>query len=145
MEKVCKNCFSDKEIRGFIISQSTIGVCEFCKTENVEVININELYDFFKELIDNFQVKESGESLLNKIQGNWSLFSSHDCAYKILNFVITQIDTSVTNAEEVIDFTDDIKENINHWNVLKEQLKWERRYLIDINYLIEDLGWGRFF
>ncbi|MFZ4798808.1 MAG: RES family NAD+ phosphorylase [Bacteroidia bacterium] len=145
MHNVCKDCFSDKEIIGLITSQANIGNCDFCDKTNIEVINISELLDFFKELLDNFQHKGNGENLKVKIQGNWNLFSNLDSAYKVLNYVIQNIDTEITNADELVDFNNDILENVNYWNILKDQLKWEKRYLTNINILTDDLGWDSFF
>jgi hypothetical protein len=145
MEFVCKNCFADKELRGFIISQNFIGNCSCCGSTDVEIIQIEELYDFFKELFENFQPNISGERLISKIQGNWSLFANLDYGQNILNYVLDRIDTTVTSSDELVDFNDEINENINYWFKLKEQLKWERRYLTNIGYLTDDLGWDSFF
>src|SRR5690606_22135372 len=145
MEFVCKECFSDKELKGFIISLDNKGNCDCCKNTEVEIIRIEELFDFFKELFDNFKVVENGESLVSKIQGNWSLFSNLENAHNILNFVISKLDTHIQSSEISVDFNDDIKENIGYWSHLKEQLKWERRYLTNINLLTDDLGWDGFF
>ena len=146
MQFVCKNCFSDKELIGFIISQGKIGNCDCCKSLEVETIELVELLDFFKELFDNFQIKQGGDkSLISLIQGNWNLFSSLDCGNKILNEALNQTDSIINNSEEVVDFSDEILENINYWSILKEQLKWEKRYFTNIETLTEDLGWDSFF
>ncbi len=145
MQFVCKNCFSDKELIGFIVSQGKIGDCNCCKSIDVETIELVELLDFFKELFDNFQVKADGKALISLIQGNWSLFSNLDCAHKILNVFLNQTESIISNSEELVDFSDEILENINYWSVLKEQLKWERRYFTNIETLTGDLGWDSFF
>lgn len=145
MQFICKNCFADKELVGFIVSQNKKGDCNCCSSNNIEVIAIEELMDFFKELFDNFQTKATGKSLISLIQGNWSLFSNLDCGNKILNFSLDKVNSAITNSEELVDFNDDILENINHWFKLKEQLKWEKRYFTNINYLTDDLGWDSFF
>ena len=128
MQFVCKNCFSDKELIGFIISQGKISNCDCCKSIEVETIELVELLDFFKELFDNFQLKKEGTSLISLIQGNWNLFSNLDCGHKILNEVLNQTDSIINNSEELVDFSAEILENINYWSILKEQLKWEKRY-----------------
>ncbi|PRB05269.1 hypothetical protein CQ046_05250 [Chryseobacterium sp. MYb7] len=142
---VCKDCFSDVELKGFITSLASIGDCGFCNNKNIEIINLEELYDFFKELFDNFTPKADGERLISKIQGNWSLFNNIDTGNRIINFIVRKIDTNIKSSEELIDFNNEILENVNFWNKLKEQLKWERRYLTNINFLTEDLGWDGFF
>lgn len=145
MPNVCKNCFSDRELIGFITSQSKFDNCSFCNHKDVECLPLEELFDFFKELLANFKKTDDGETLKSKLQGNWSLFSSLDIAYNILNNVIALIDTEITNADEKVDFSDDILDNVNYWDKLKSQLIWENRYLTDINYLTDELGWDGFF
>ena len=146
MQFVCKNCFSDKELIGFIISQGKIGNCDCCKSLDVETIELVELLDFFKELFDNFQIRQDGDkSLISLIQGNWNLFSNLECGHKIINEVLNEIDSTINNSEELVDFSDEILENINYWSILKEQLKWEKRYFTNIETLTDDLGWDSFF
>jgi len=145
MEFVCKNCFSDREIKGFIISLNKLNDCNCCGSKDVEVIAIEELLDFFKELFENFKPVEEGLSLMSKIQGNWNLFSSLESAHKILNYTLNKCNSSLKSSEDLVDFNDEIIENTNHWHKLKEQLKWERRYLTNIDFLTQDLGWDGFF
>lgn len=145
MQFVCKNCFADKELKGFITSHNSIKNCDFCGSKDTETIPIEELIDFFQELLDNFQPLQNGERFISKIQGNWSLFSNLEYGQKILNYVLDKIDSPIKNSDELVDFSDEILENINFWFKLKEQLKWERRYLTNIGYLTDDLGWDSFF
>lgn len=142
--EVCENCFADKELKGFIYSRKQIGDCEICGSKKVSLINVNELLDFFQELIDNFIKSEKGKSLKSKIQGTWSFFSTHEIASKILNEVLPELTTEILKAEDLVDYTSDIIDNHLHWEVLKDELKWSRRFLSDISYL-EDLGWDGFF
>jgi len=145
MKFVCKDCFADKELRGLIISQENLGDCDCCKRKGVEIIAIEELLDFFKELFDNFQIEPEGKSLVSIIQGNWNLFSNLECGNKVLNFSLSKIDSSLTSSENLVNFNSEILENINYWGALKEQLKWERRYFTNIEHLTNDLGWDSFF
>ena len=145
MQFVCKNCFADKELNGFITSQNKIGNCSCCGSKDVEIIPIEELFDFFKELLENFKPISSGDRFISKVQGNWSLFNNLTNGQRILNFTLDKIDSSIKNSDELVDFNDEILENVNFWFKLKEQLKWERRYLTDIVYLTEDLGWDKYF
>lgn len=142
--KVCPNCFSDKELKAFISSSSESGKCSVCSTENTPLINIEELLDFFQELIDNFSPVENGESVQAKIHSNWNFFSSLENATKILNSVLPELDTDIVHAGSTVDFISDIIDNYEYWEKLKEELKWSRRFLSNVAYL-EDLGWDGFF
>lgn len=142
MKKVCKNCFSDKEIISFITAHSaTVGQCDFCGSQEENLMNVEELYDFFIELIDNFQVKKAGDSFISLIQRHWNIFSTNEIGCSIIDFILKQINTNIQSAVELVDFIPSILENVLYWDILKEKIKWERRYVIDINYLTYDLGW----
>lgn len=64
MEFVCKDCFSDTELIGFIVSQNNINQCDCCKKSNIEVIRIDELYAFFTELLTNLEPKAGGNFVI---------------------------------------------------------------------------------
>jgi len=142
---LCKNCFSDEELKGFILSRNKSGECSYCESKDIEIIEIEELEDFFIELISNFQPKSNGQSLISLIQDNWNLFSRKENGMKILNHVMNNNNLLLSNSEATVTFNDDILDNINYWSELKEQLKWNRRYLTNIEYLTEDLSWDSFF
>ena len=142
---VCSKCFSDEELIGFIESFENIGICDVCDRKKENIIKLDELQDFFQELVDNFQPDAEGISFKNKIQGNWSLFANHKAALSILNSILPELKTEIVNAENKVNYISDILDNISHWETLKEELKWEKRFLTDIVHLTEDLGWDGFF
>ena len=146
MQFVCKCCFSDKELNGFILSQGNLGNCDYCESKNVEIIPIEELFDFFKELFDNLKISANGKGFLSLIQDNWDFFNSVKSGHKILNDILKKVESPISNADIKVDFSDEILENVNYWFKLKEQLKWGNRYITDIRYLTdEELGWDGFF
>jgi hypothetical protein len=138
--KVCSSCFSDKELKGFILSSSEKGVCDFCSSHEQNLLDIGELFDFFEELIGNFKVSESGLGLSSKIQSDWSFFSSNQVANKILNYVIPTIHSEITSADDLVDYSDEILANFGYWETLKDELKWKNRFVIDVH----RLGRGEF-
>ena len=142
--KVCSSCFSDKELKGFILTSSEIGDCTVCNELSKKLLDISELYDFFQELIGNFKLVESGLPLSSKIQSDWNFFCSNEVANKILSFVIPQIHTEITSPENLVEYSDDILANFGHWETLKDELKWKNRFIVDIKQL-EVLGWDGFF
>lgn len=142
--KVCVSCFSDRELKGFISSSTEIGDCDVCESKKQPLIDISELFDFFQELVDNFKIDENGMPISSKIQSNWSFFSSHGSANKILNYVLPNLQTEIISSNTKVEYTNDIIENYNHWEVLKDELKWKNRFVINIERL-EELGWDGFF
>lgn len=145
MNSICESCFEDKELKGFILSQGEIKICDFCDCSTNKVIAIDELLDFFDELLSNFEPHSAGSGLSSLIQGDWSLFRNIETSFKFLNIIIDRLGLSFYNADVLVNYSQEILSNVNYWFKLKEQLKWERRYLIDINYLTDELGWDGFF
>lgn len=142
--KICKNCFADQELKAFISSSTAEGDCPTCSAKATPLLDVSELLDFFQELVDNFEVVGNGESLKNKIQGNWSFFANHQVAEKILNHILPKLKTAIGSATSPVDYIQEIKDNHNYWETLKEELKWSNRFLSDLGQLLE-LGWDGFF
>lgn len=145
MNFVCSNCFTDTELIGFILTRNQISDCDCCGAKNIAVLPFEELLDFFKELLDNFQKSERGFGITALIQSNWSFFKDLALGDKIINNALNQLNTIFASSDELVNFSDEIIENVDYWQKLKEQLKWEKRYLTDINFLTDDLGWDGFF
>ena len=75
---VCSCCFSDEEIKQYIVNISAQkGTCSFCNNVG-ELIDIEEIIDFFEGFLSIYQFSENAsESLYVKIQKDWSIFSSN--------------------------------------------------------------------
>ena len=142
--KVCPNCFSDKELKYYISTSSDIGDCNVCETKEQPLLRLEELFDFFQALLNNFKLSVTGETLNGKIQSHWSFFSSHQSAQKILNFVLPKIHSTISSANTLVDYTDEIIQNFSYWEVLKEELKWKNRFILNIDKL-KELEWDTFF
>lgn len=78
----CNNCFADKEIIGFIFSNSTAtGTCETCATSGAYLVDARELEESFQPLISLFKpiaeigfVEGTPKLLHEKLQDYWKLF-----------------------------------------------------------------------
>lgn len=144
MNFVCQTCFSDRELTAFISTQDKIGKCDNCNKEDVKIIRLKELRDFFEELVTNFKIEDEGEVLINLIQEKWNLFKDIQSGTKILNEVLDHTSSKINKSTIKVNFSDEIQENIGYWGELKEKLKKETRFVTDINKLME-LGWDGFF
>lgn len=146
--KVCTSCFVDKELIAFIKSQDEMGECDFCKSEKVEVLNIDELLDFFTGLLNCFtpsQVKGS-QPIVKLIETHWHFFKNEKIGNDILNSILHLIKNENKSLEANVYFSQEIVENVSYWEELREQLKWGNRYVTDVRYLADgELGWDSFF
>lgn len=153
--KVCDCCFHDEEIKRFITSMSTeFGICECCSEEG-NLIDVNEILDFFSEFISIFKHDEvEGKPLIEIIQNDWDIFSSVDIGEKIFSdsavSIVLDLDMGLAfsglafSPNIPVSYVDEILESVSFWNKLKEDLKWKRRFLTDIDEMT-DLGWDAMF
>ncbi len=75
--KCCINCFHDIEIIKIINNNSQdFGKCDFCESESVRIVESQIFLDKFKELFEYFVIDSiHGESLIEVIQNQWSIFN----------------------------------------------------------------------
>ncbi|MFZ4798306.1 MAG: RES family NAD+ phosphorylase [Bacteroidia bacterium] len=143
--KVCSNCFSDSELQQNILANyDEIGVCFFCNENNVPLLSIEEFLDFFTSFIGVFSKQETGIPLIELIQKDWSLFSIKDSNNLLLDKILERIESEIMNSNETVSYINEIDECVRYWDVLKESIKWEKRFLTNIGDL-EEYGWDGLF
>lgn len=145
MKYICADCINDLELKYYILSLENIAHCDCCGSAS-SVIELKELYDFFTEFFNCLVVSESSSrNIIQLLEDDWSFFSNSIVAEKILGFVLNTCPNHIISVQVNVDYSEEIYDNINHWDMLKENLKSKSRYITDINYLINDLGWDGFF
>lgn len=143
---ICASCFNDIEIKQFIsLNSKEQGLCDFCSNRTTtKILDINELLDFFSELISIYKNDDSGQAVCNIIQNDWNLFSSESNCKIILEELLSNMNEPIQNSLDKVSYIDEIIECVSYWDTLKENLKWKFRYLNDVDRLV-DLGWDSFF
>lgn len=142
---VCSNCFTDIEIKSHIETMANKkGDCNYCGAASTSLLPIDELLDFFEELFSLYEANDSGLKLINKIEDDWNLFSNLTVSSKVIFDILQKTSFSDWNSDTQVKYIDEITENISYWDKLKESLKWERRFLAELEN-IKDLEWDSFF
>jgi hypothetical protein len=143
--KVCVQCFNDLELRRFIATNShEAGKCDYCDIGiDSELLDISELLDFFAEFIGIFKSDPNGIPLVQMIQNDWALFSGEATGYNILSDIILALNSSITNPQETVSYIEDVIECISYWETLKDEIKWRKRFLTNIDKL-EELQWHHY-
>jgi hypothetical protein len=144
--KVCTCCFNDEELKAYVLTNSTEkGKCEYCCNGlNSDLIEVDELLDFFETFINVFKSDESGISLIELIQKDWNLFAGNTEANNVLSDVLLFLNLPIEKTSQTVSYIDEITESVLFWDELKEKLKWDKRFTTDFNKL-EDFGWDRIF
>ena len=74
----CSNCFAHSWLKKYVNEHSdSTGICDFCGSENVRLLSVNELAGPFRNMLSMYVVAdtfESGEPLLYLIQWRWDVF-----------------------------------------------------------------------
>lgn len=143
---VCGNCFNDLEIKKFVETTSDeVGVCDYCKNQDVSILNLDELLDFFAEFLEIFVLDaELGIPILGLMDRDWKIFSENTNSEELLNNILASVELGIVNAQTPVYYIEEIVSCVNHWDVLKDDLKWKRRFLTDVETII-DLGWDAIF
>jgi hypothetical protein len=144
--KVCAHCFNDIELKQFIVSNSVDkGRCDYCSEDiDTEILEIDDLLDFFTEFFGIFKEDAKGIPLSELIQKDWNLFIGNPASNVLLSDVLLALNSAITNSYAPVKYIDEIIECTAYWETLKKNIKWGRRFLTNIDKL-QDLGWDRFF
>jgi len=141
--KIHACCFNDEEIKQFIISSSSQKEeCVNCGSI-AEYIEIEELLDFFCDFFSIFTKNDNGIPLYELIQQDWNIFSENSCYQDILNAILQSLNMNLTAMDKVT-YISEIKECVEYWDFLKDDIKWNSRFLSNIEHLV-DLEWDKLF
>ena len=141
--KICACCFNDVELKQFIISSAKEKAdCQYCGS-NSESIDISELLDFFFDFFSVFSKDDKGITLSELILQDWNLFSDDTNVQEILAEISQQLKIDL-NVTDKVSYVQEITECIEYWETLKEDLKWNRRFLANADRLTE-LKWDTLF
>lgn len=137
--KICSSCFSDTELKRFIDSNmSSIGICDYCfKNSESELIELDELLDFFSEFLNIFQENAGGKPLLDLIAEDWKLFYDNEISSAILIDVFKLLNSNFSNPTQNVIYSSEIIDCTSYWEDLKNDLKRKRRFLTDVNDIFE--------
>lgn len=132
----CTNCFLDKEIIGFIYSNSNTNAnCDFCETKNTPIINTQELQDQFIPLLDLYSLNEDGFDVGITLQNDWSIFkiNKSEGIIKLLLAIFEELDENyilLINSKISLSISSVTIDLINSWQSFKNEIKKENRFFI---------------
>ena len=138
--KICADCFRDLEIRSYISSISREnGFCNYC-SHSSELLDITELEDFFKQFFSIFEIDRNGTPFIELIQKDWQMFTDDEAGKRMLNDILFSVWNKKWLPETLVKYNEEILDCINYWLKLKDELKWQRRFLTSQESL-QERGW----
>ena len=143
----CPNCFGDKGLRREIIPQNSTqtGTCQFCESENQQLIDPNLLVDYFEVLVSIYRPDTSGKTLVEWLKEDWLMFDHVNMDSARAQVLLAEI----LNDGEIVrqSFTTSdlcISDGLDRWEILRKELMHENRFFpktkIDFNRLEERLS-----
>ncbi len=156
MNNCCINCFQDRFLKQIIKTKNRKGICDYCDSEDVFVINTSEIADKFNiftpyyELLEhgtNFiygdNPTEVGEFLYVLIQNEWNIFEDSltpcenlfdDIMYHTdMNFDCSDL---YVRAEHSFTF----RSYHDYWDQLTEEIKHGNRFFPQNGFISEDIA-----
>lgn len=112
--------------------------------ESEEGVEIEELTDFFSEVFNLFEPDEIGRPLLDYLTEDWDLFSEAADPSAIVMAALDICGIGLT-PDSVVRYSDDVMFPVNNWNDIKEELRTNRRFLMDSFIDDRDDNWKWFF
>jgi hypothetical protein len=136
----CPNCFWDSEVKSYVVSYSTQkGNCDFCDSQNTEIIIPSELYIFFQSLISIYQPTSVGGLVLHEcLARDWeNLFRIEDSSkikQLLENICSEELEQNPSLMEILVDFlyVDELVGNQEiNWDIFVREIKFKNRFFIE--------------
>lgn len=138
---VGKKCFNDSELRAFCSTTGVSGVCAITGAKD-DVVDIGEIQSFLSAVLSLFTKEASFSDVSSRINQDWGLFSSDELGEKILKEIPDHRCGSLATTISPL-YISSIARVKKSWMDFKEEIRWERRYLVDKALLSVDAEWDR--
>lgn len=125
MPVCCPNCFKDKFLEKQILKYSTErGVCDYCESSNTSIIDAIKLQDYFEEIIDIYEIDDSGIMLSEILELDWKMFTiNKHTANSLLSEILDSQEVLTLKYLNKLE-----KTSSGVWDNFKEELKHNNRY-----------------
>lgn len=132
--RCCPECFGDRGLRKNIIPSLNPlrGVCSFCGSTDVDLIQPRDLAEVFEMLISVYEPDPLGKSLVEWMKDDWQLFSHPrmDVAHakELLAEVLDDGDIVRRTFSPSTTYK---SEGLTRWETLRDELMYRNRYFLD--------------
>lgn len=131
----CPECFDDRGLRKDIIpSRSSVrGICGFCGTKDVFLVEPRKLADVFEMLISIYEPDPAGKPLVEWLKEDWQLFSHRHMDVAHAKELLSEILDDGDIVRKAFSPSATYKsEALVHWETLRDELMYKNRYFLDV-------------
>lgn len=130
----CPECFDDRGLRRDIIPSisSGAGVCDFCGSKGVALVEPRALSDVFELLVGVYEPNSAGKTLVEWMKTDWQLFGHPAMDVAHAKELLAEIldDGDIVRKSFVPSTAYDSKA-LAQWENLRDELMWKNRYFLD--------------
>lgn len=132
--RCCSECFDDRGLRKDIIPSlnPTHGICDFCGSADVDLVEPRQLGDVFELLISVYEPHPDGKLLVEWMKEDWQLFSHPrmDVAHaaELLGEILDDVDIIRAAFAPSPAYN---SEGLARWETLRDELMYKNRYFLD--------------
>lgn len=130
-QRCCPECFGDRGLRKSIIPSLTPsrGICSFCGTVDVDLVEPRALGDYFELLTNIYQPDPAGKLLVEWLKDDWQLFSHPRMDVHAAKALLAEI----LNDGEIVrqpysPSAAYISDELDSWAKLRDELMYRNRY-----------------
>lgn len=130
----CPECFGDRGLRNDIIPAHSEmrGVCTYCGTKDVDLVQPGELSDVFEVLTSIYEPDPGGKSLVEWMKSDWHLFSHPRMDFAHAKELLSEIlDDGEIVRKKFSPAEKYISVGLAQWDTLRDELLYKNRYFLD--------------
>lgn len=130
----CPNCFGDYELEKNIFPSldAKTGVCSFCKSIDVKVLEPSLLINSFQPLVEIYKQRSDGKPLIELLKKDWFLFENPNLDLASSINLLDEIfqEAGLSNQKFVLSNTYQ-SNGLERWEAFKAEIMHNNRWFLD--------------
>ncbi len=132
MYKICAKCIKDIEFHAEVTNNAHLVDCDVSGDVAAPSVDIDEYEDFFRSLFSLFESNADGDLAIRIIQSEYQFFAADEYGVRVLDY-FAQNGVVGYNSQDKVSFLPNIQEKLHLWAKIKEKVKHQTRYLVDLD------------
>ncbi|MCP5351823.1 MAG: RES family NAD+ phosphorylase [Chromatiales bacterium] len=145
MRYCCPECFDDNGFRTDIFPalKQSHGVCDFCGTEDVDLVDPRSLSVYFELLAGVYEQGRDGKTLVEWMKEDWGLFTHPRMDMAHAKELLAEIlDDGEVVRQLFVPSSDCLSDGLVQWETLRDEMMYRNRWFLDVAFDNERLeGW----
>lgn len=132
----CAECFDDRGLRDDIFPSLNpqTGICTFCGTANVPLVEPARLATWFELLVNVYEPNDSGKSLVEWMKDDWQLFSHEKMDIAHAKELLGEIlDDGEIVRRPFVPSPSYISDGLAKWETLRDEMMYQNRWFLDVS------------